>query len=354
MGKTINETFLQKTVQQMTNKRHNFGAILSVEQGDGDLKWVGAAGNLQADDQYFIASVTKLYVTAVVLMLRGEGRLQLDEPISTYLPEEVISGLHVLDGIDYSEKITIQHLISNTSGIPDYFAYKQDDGTTVADLLFKGEDKSWPLEKVLTLTKEMKPTFKPGQKGKVNYSDTNYQLLGRIIENITNMSINEVFKRYIFDELGLTKTYVYDDVNDQKPAALHYKSRTIRLPHYMSSISAEGGIVSTAQETMQFLRAFSSGYFFPEEQLEELKQWQLIFFPGAFYYGIGLEKLWMPRIYSPFKPINEIIGFWGQTGAFAFYNVERDLFFTGTVNQSSGFGHSAAVKAMIRIIRAVS
>lgn len=79
-----------------------------------------------------------------------------------------------------------------------------------------------------------------------------------------------------------------------------------------------------------------------------------LFFPGSFYYGIGLEKLWVPRIYSPFKPINEIIGFWGQTGAFAFYNTERDLYFTGTVNQSSGFGHSAAVRAMIQIIRAAS
>ncbi|MBM7839769.1 CubicO group peptidase (beta-lactamase class C family) [Alkalihalobacillus xiaoxiensis] len=354
MGTKLTDSFLQKTVQQMANKKNNFGAILSVEQGDGKLSWTGAAGNLQADDPYFIASVTKLYVTTIVLLLRAEGKLQLKDQIRSYLSEDLIAGIHILDGIDYSKELTIQHLISNTSGIPDYFAYKQVSGISVADQLFKGEDQSWPLEKVLTLVKEMKPKFKPGQKGKVNYSDTNYQLLGRIIENITGMSIANVFKRYIFDELGFTKTYVYEDVNDQKPVSLHYKSSTIRLPLYFSSVGAEGGIVSTAQETMQFLRAFAKGHFFPKEQIEELKQWQLIFFPGSFYYGIGLEKLWLPRIYSPFKPINEIIGFWGQTGAFAFYNTERDLYFSGTVNQSSGFGHSAAVRAMIQIIRAAS
>ncbi|MFB4159495.1 serine hydrolase domain-containing protein [Geomicrobium sp. JSM 1781026] len=352
MGRVLDGSFLQITVEQMANKKNNWGAILCVEQGDGDFSWTGAAGNLKAQDQYFIASVTKLYVTAVVLMLRAEGRLQLSDPIDTYLSDDLMTDLHVVDGVDYSKDITIQHLISNTSGIPDYFAYKRADGTAVADDLFAGKDQRWPLEQVVRLTKQMKPKFKPGEKGKVNYSDTNYQLLGRIIENQTDMNIAEVFKRYIFDRLGFTKTYVYTDIYDEKPVALHYKASTVRLPLYFSSVGAEGGIVSDAEETMQFLRAFANGYFFPKEQLESLKEWRLIFFPGSFNYGIGLEKLWVPRIYSPFKRIHEMIGFWGQTGAFAFYNPERDLFFTGTVNQSSGWGHSAAVKAMIRIIQA--
>jgi len=66
---------------------------------------------------------------------------------------------------------------------------------------------------------------------------------------------------------------------------------------------------------------------------------------------LGLEKLWIPRIFSPFKPIKEVLGFWGQTGAFAFYNPETDLYFTGTINQVSGMGHSAAFKAILKIIK---
>jgi D-alanyl-D-alanine carboxypeptidase len=83
-----------------------------------------------------------------------------------------------------------------------------------------------------------------------------------------------------------------------------------------------------------------------------LKKWNLIWFPGQFYFGVGLEKLWTPRVLSPFKPIGELLGCWGQSGAFAFHNPENDLYFTGTVNQLSGFGHSAAFRAMIKIIKA--
>ncbi len=354
MLKKVDESYLHHTVKQMIKKRNNFGAVLCVEQVDNDFSWVGAAGNVEEDDQYFIASVTKLYVTAVVLKLRSENQLQLEDHIANYLSEDIVRSIHVLDGVDYSNDITIKHLISNTSGIPDYFAYKQSNGKTVASELFNGKDQDWSLEKTLVLVKKLKPKFKPGERGKVNYSDTNYQLLGRIIENITGLNISEVFQTLIFDELNLSKTYVYEDVNDTKPVSLYYKSNAVHLPVYMSSVAPEGGIVSTAKETMIFLKAFFNGRFFPKEELEELKQWNLIFFPGQFYYGIGLEKLWVPRIVSPLKPIKEILGFWGQSGAFAFYNPERDVYFTGTINQSSGFGHSAAFKAMIKIIKAIS
>lgn len=346
----LDESFLKHTVSQMIKKRNNFGAVLCVEQGDA-FSWIGAAGNIKEEDQYFIASVTKLYVTAVVLKLRAEKKLSLEDRISDYLSEEIARGIHVLSGRDYSYELTIKHLISNTSGIPDYFAYKQPNGLTVGTELFQGRDQRWALEETLDLVRELKPKFKPGQKGRVNYSDTNYQLLGKIIENITDMSMSDVFRTYIFNELQLTKTYVFEDVNDSKPVPLYYKGNKVNIPNYMSSIAPEGGIVSTTRETMIFLKAFFRGRFFPKEELEELKQWKLIFFPGQFYFGIGLEKLWVPRFVSPFNPIKEVLGFWGQSGAFAFYNPERDVYFTGTINQASGLGHSAAFKAMINIIK---
>ncbi|WP_216829778.1 serine hydrolase domain-containing protein [Alkalihalobacterium elongatum] len=350
MGKKLDAAFLEQTVHQMTKKKNNFGAVLCVERGD-DFSWTGSAGNLQKDDRYFIASVTKLYVTAVILKLKAEKKLDLDDPIMNFLPEEVMDRLHVYSGIDYSKEITIKHLISNTSGLPDYFSYKQSNGKTVAAELFTGKDQTWTLDETLMLVKQLKPKFKPGQKGKVNYSDTNYQLLGRIIENITGSSMRDVFHSFIFDELGLTDTYVYSDESDTSPAPIYYKSAKLHLPHYMTSITPEGGIVSTAKESMLFLKAFFNGRFFQKEEIERLKQWNKIYFPGQFYYGIGLEKLWTPRVLSPIHPIKEILGFWGQSGAFAFYNPERNVYFTGTVNQLSGYGHSAAYQAMIRILK---
>lgn len=167
-------------------------------------------------------------------------------------------------------------------------------------------------------------------------------------------SIGDAFDDYIFKPLNLQNTYAYQDINDNAPVPFYYKKQIVHAPKYMASVTAEGGIVSTAKETMIFLKAFFNGFFFPKETIMELKKnWNMIYFPGQFYFGLGLEKLWTPRLISPFKPIGELLGFWGQTGAFAFHNPETDLYFTGTVNQASGFGHSAAFKAMINIIKSV-
>jgi D-alanyl-D-alanine carboxypeptidase len=296
--------------------------------------------------------VTKLYVTTVILCLIEEGRIDLEDKISNYLPEELMAGLHVLKAVDYSNDINIKHLMSNTSGIPDYFFHKRSDGKTSASELLDGKDGSWHLEKTIKLVKELTPNFEPGKKGKATYSDTNYQLLGRIIELITEKSIGEVLQEFIFDELGLNHTYAYQDISDTEPVPFYYKSKKLWLPNYMASITSEGGIVSTAEETMLFLKGFFNGRFFPKEKIEDLKEWNLILPPPSlFFYGVGLEKLFIPRIVSPFKPISEIIGFWGQTGSFAWYNRDTDLYFTGTTNQVNGAGHTAAQKAIMKFIK---
>ncbi|OJF93585.1 serine hydrolase [Alkalibacterium sp. 20] len=352
MGTRIKEEFLEKVVEKIGNKKGVFSAVLSVESGDNSFSWTGAAGDMQKDSQYFIASVTKLYVTTVVMCLIEEGRIEPDDKISTYLSKELMEGLHVLKAVDYSNEITVKHLISNTSGIPDYFFHKQPDGKTSASELIDGKDGSWHLEKTIKLVKELTPDFVPGKKGKAKYSDANYQLLGRIIENITGKDIGEVFQEFIFDELNLKQTYAYKDITDIKPVPFYYKSNKLWLPNYLVSITPEGGIVSTAEEVMIFLKGFFEGRFFPKEKIEDMKKWNIILPPPSlFSYGIGLEKLFVPRIISPFKPITEIIGFWGQTGSFAWYNPDTDLYFTGTTNQINGAGHSAVLKAILKIIK---
>lgn len=352
MVNKINESFLSDVTHKMIKNRHVYGAVLCVESGDETVSWVGAAGDLKKDDRFFIASVTKLCITTLILQLRNEGKLKLNDKITQYFPEGYLDGLHVLKGVEYTGEITITHLLANTSGIPDYFSHKQENGKTAADELFDGKDEPWPLERTLENVKEMTPKFRPGQKKKAKYSDTNFQLLGKIIETVTGKKLAAVFQERIFDELELKNTYAYRDLNDNTPVQMYYKDKKLHLPNYIASVTAEGGVVSTARELMIFLKAFFNGRFFPEGDLNELKKWNLIWFPGQFYFGIGLEKLWTPRILSPFKPIREIIGCWGQSGAFAFHHPDTDLYFTGTVNQSSGFGHSAAVKAMIKIIKA--
>jgi D-alanyl-D-alanine carboxypeptidase len=313
----ITKELLNQVLNKMGNNKRIFSAVVCVENGDKSLSWTGATGNMQKGSRYFIASVTKLYITAVIMRLVEEKRIALSDKISKYLPAHLCEGIHVLKGVDYSSELTVLHLISNTSGLPDYFFHKQTSGRTVSDELMEGNDEPWDLDRTIGLVKNLKPRFKPGAKGKAAYSDSNYQLLGRIIENITGKTVGDVFHEHIFSELNLQNTYAYNNIDDDTPVPFYYQSIQMWLPKYMTSITSEGGIVSTADEVMVFLKEFFKGRFFPKERINELKQWNLILPPpGLFFFGIGLEKLWTPRIASPFKPIKEILGFWVSSQKF--------------------------------------
>jgi len=342
------ESLLEKCLDDIISKKNIFSTVLRVESGDGSFAWSGERGEMQFDQKYFIASVTKLYVTALIISLSQKGKLTLDEKISTYLSSRYMEKLHLLKGIDYSNEITIEHLLSNTSGLPDYFA------KSAADSLLRGNDDAWELERTICHTKKLTPKFAPGKKGKASYSDTNYRLLGKVIEIAADKSLDEVFEEYIFDKIGLKHTYMFKDITDKEPAAFYYKDKQLWLPKYMASITSEGGIVSTAEEVMIFMKAFFSGRFFPKEKIEELKKWNLLLPPpGIFYFGVGLEKQPTPRIISLTKPINEVVGFWGQTSSFAWYNSDTDLYFSGTANQADGTGHRAVMTAIIKIIKSI-
>ncbi len=256
MKGTAGQPSIDKLVSRVLSSDRITGAVLCVETGDRSFTAVSSGGNLQANDYYFVASVTKLYVTAILLNLRREKRLHLDDPIGKFLPEADIKGIHVYKGTDYSHTITVRQLMSNTSGIPDYFSF------SAFRELQRGKDQPWEMGKVLETAKQLKPRFTPGQRGKAQYSDTNYRLLGSLIENAASESLRETLNRYIVHPLQLEFTYLYEDADDVRPAPLTYRAKQLHLPKYMSSIGAEGAVVSTAQETMKFLRAFMGGGLF--------------------------------------------------------------------------------------------
>ena len=255
----ISDNLLNNYLNDIIGKKYVFSTVLRVETGDGSFTWEGSRGEMKQNSKYFIASVTKLYVTAIIMSLIEEQKLCLDDKITKYLPSNYFENIHILKGVDYSNDITIKHLVSNTSGLPDYFNH------SAFSSLLQGNDDSWNIERTIRNIKNIKPNFTPGKKGKVAYSDTNYQLLGKIIEIVTGKNINRVFDQYIFDKLGLSNSYVYHNISDNEPVAFYYKAKKLWLPKYMASISCEGGIVSTAHEVMAFL------YFFMFYQCQQVK-----------------------------------------------------------------------------------
>ncbi|MFC3197610.1 serine hydrolase domain-containing protein [Parapedobacter deserti] len=320
---------LQEVLDKAVDRNKVFGTSFCIRHGGNE--WCGASGDLEVNQQYFIASTTKLFVTAAILKYRSVGLLSLDDGIGKHLPQHIISGLHVLKGKDHSEDITIRHLLAHTSGLPDYFQGKDGGGDSLEKLLKTNTDKQWDFEKALERSKMLTPPFAPGQAKKAHYSDTNFQLLGRIIEAISGRSLQEVFIELIFTPLGLENTYLYADAKDRRPKAFYYKGLPLHIPKAMTSFGADGGIVSTSGEMMVFLEAFFNGRLFPVEYIEELQVWNRIFFPMQ--SGIGIHRFKLLRIFDPFGRMPELIGHSGLSGALAFCNPKRGLYVTGTVNQ---------------------
>ncbi len=341
---------LQEILNKTVDTKNVFGISASVEKGDHSFSFSGAAGNLKTESQFFIASTTKLYITAIIMKLREQGKLKLDDAISGYFDASILDGLFVYKGRDYGRAISIRQLLAHTSGLPDYFQQKRASGKSLQDELTSGKDQAWSFEQVIDDVKTMKPPFKPGQKGRALYSDTNYQLLGKLIETVTGSELAASLNAYIVNPLNLKQTYLYTDSQDSLPATIHFKDKPLPIPLAMTSFAADGGIVSTSAELMTFIKAFFRGELFPVGYFSEMKHWKRIFFPLE--YGVGLARFKLPRLFSPFKPLPELIGHSGLSGAYAFYSAEKDIFLTGTVNQIHKPGSS--FRLMLKLLNQLS
>ncbi len=342
LGKSL-QTVLNKTVDH----KKVFGTTFAVKKDN--WVWVGASGNFSTEQAYFIASTTKLFTTAIILRLKSEGQLSLDDKVSKYLDASVMKGLHRYKGKDYSAALTIQHLLAHTSGLPDYFQDKGVNGKSLENELTSGIDQHWTFEQAIARTKSLPAHFAPGTKGKAHYSDANFQLLGRIIESVTHQSYSENCKTFIFQPLGLTKTYIYHDTADTQPKTLYYKANELVVPKAMTSFDADGGIVSTSADMLLFIEAFFTGRLFPKEYIRGLQEWNKLFFPMQ--SGIGIHLFKLPRIFNPTGAVPYFIGHSGLSGALAYYSPEENIYVVGTVNQIAY--PDISFKTMIKLCKKV-
>ncbi|HQF01170.1 MAG TPA: serine hydrolase domain-containing protein [Bacteroidales bacterium] len=328
---TEKEKSLQALLDKVVDGKKVFGTSFAFKK-DTET-WQGASGNLTTDRPYFIASTTKLFTTAIIMKLRAEGKLSLEDKISKYIDASILSGLHFYKGKDYSQELTIRHLLSHTSGLPDYFQDKGASGKSLENELMAGNDQFWTFEESIDRSKKMSPLFVPGTKGKAKYSDANFQLLGKIIETITGKSYAENCQDRIIQPLSLTKTYLYQDATDEKPKMLYHKSKELKIPKAMTSFGPDGGMVSVSADMLVFIEAFFTGKLFPLSYIDELQEWNRIFPPMRAGVGIHLFKL--PWIFDPIGAIPYFIGHSGLSGALAFYSPKENIYIAGTVNQTA-------------------
>ena len=351
---------LQAVLDAQIGKGNINNVVVAVQSHDRGVDFVGAAGiadpqtgaAMTPDTPYFIASVTKMYTAAIVLRLYEEKSVDLNAPISEYLPASLTRAIHVYKGTDYSDRIKISNLIDQSSGLADYEADKPRGGKSILDELKAGHDRVIDTEEAIEIVRNLSPRFAPGTRGKAHYSNTNYRLLGAIIESITEKPMATNFKEMIFKPLGLQHTYLFNWISPRSgddPVTVYLKDAPMIVPKYLSSNVSDGGIVSTASESLIFLRAFFEGQLFDKTIFERMMNWNSIFFPIR--YGYGLMSFRLPRFFWT-SPFPEFVGHSGSTGSFAFTCPSRSIYLAGTINQMAS--PSKPFFLMMGLVRAAS
>lgn len=262
-------------------KSHDFSGTIVVER-DGKRELARSYGDANRafrvpnaiDTRYRIASITKLFTAVLVLQLRDQGKLALDDTIGAHLPDYRGNG---------RDRVTIHQLLDHTSGLPNF-----DTVTDAADGIAHGipyyQLPHTPAELVAERCSG-DLVHEPGTH--FDYNNGEYLILGRIIERVTGQSYAEALHARVLVPLGLKDTGVARQADVIPRLASTYFQRddtatlTNDLPMYPENWDAAGALYSTADDLATFARALFGGKLISAASVRKLAT------PGLDEYGYG-------------------------------------------------------------------
>ncbi len=334
------EESLDKVVEGQLSDRV-VSAVLRVEDPTTCFTYEAVAGTVSRDDvtaarrgdTFRIASVTKTMTAAVIVALAYEGRCDLSRAAIDYLDDEsaaILATLHRYGGRSYGEKITVRQLLEHSSGL---FDYAMSPG--FAEALTRDPGRRWRPQELLSGASEWgEPHFEPGGGYRYAYSDTNYVLLGLIIEALDGCRLDESYRSRILDPLGMTSTYLEGYEAHRGGALLHaYQGSHDVMTIHGSADWAGGGLVSCAEDLARFGRGLFGGVVVDPSGLEAMQFYEFRVLdpsrhsPGFVGYGLGLEaRRYRQRLFRGHR------GHWG-----VIFHVDPidGLVISGTINQAA-------------------
>jgi D-alanyl-D-alanine carboxypeptidase len=253
---------LRNLLDQQVKRQGILGMVMAVRLADGTVIWdtsgyTSPSGRERwsANTASQIASVTKTFTAVVVMQLIEEGKLSLDEPVDTWFPEQ-----------PNGDRITVRMLLSHTSGLANY--------TTTFGTDLEKWTRAWAPEDLIAEANKSGPVGVPGSSS-AHYSNTNYIMLGLIIEKVTGNSWAHEVESRIIKPLGLKDTKFVKEGMWNGGVVLGYTKTSdgylspLDLPWYphASTAWAAGGMVSTASDLMTFASALFDGKLVSRETL---------------------------------------------------------------------------------------
>lgn len=226
--------------------------VFSKAYGASDIE-----NNTKANEEtkYKIGSITKTFTAIVIMQLIEEKKLKLDTQLSVFYPK-----------VNNADKITINDLLHQRTGIPDYI--NQDSITK--------EELNAPnlKEAIFNKIENYNSLFEPNSQ--YAYSNSNYYLLGGIIEKITKKSYSENIEKRIINKIGLKNTFYPKEgvktINNESYSYIYSGSSWEKIDEWKNDITyAAGAIVSTPSDLTNFMRALFQGKLVKKNSLEEMK-----------------------------------------------------------------------------------
>jgi D-alanyl-D-alanine carboxypeptidase len=290
--------------------------------GYGDL---AAKTPILLDDHLRIASNTKTFTATAVLQLVDKGCLSLQDHLEKFIP-----------GIPYGNQITIKELLNMSAGIYDFTSDEDLVKKFVDDPLLPG----WTPEDVIPVIQSHDPAFPPGTQ--VVYDDSNYVLLGLIVEKVTGRKLGNVIQTEILDKLDMRETSYPTTPDLPTPFSHGYYPVTDALPREITEINPDfpagaGAMISTLGDLRIWVKALATGKLLSPETQRLRLEIQPFAGGGSVGYGLGILKL---------------EGFFGHNGAVLgyssamFYLPSSDATFV-VIGNNSGNSMSAATKIFV-------
>lgn len=252
------------------------------------------------DSKFLIGSVSKSYTALMVLILAGEGLIDLNATLNAYIPQ--------YDGPG-KNRVTIHQMLTHTSGIPDHGA--------IPDLAKKRVRWIYDSDQYLELVKETSLKFEPGTG--FQYSGIAYNLLAIMCEKMTHKGFAELLKQRIFAPLHMEDTTLNNNLDIDSKRAFGYEYHLLegyKLPSYISMdhCKGSGGILSTVEDMAKFndecfaAQTLTSRSLYQKMFTPHVKDWQ--------YYGYGW---WIDTIASDGEK-KTLISHGGSTDGYKAYS----------------------------------
>lgn len=263
---------------------------LQIADPNGSLYNIGYDGRNKTsfsnfENEYIeIGSCTKMFTATSILQLIESGKLKLTDKLTDIFPgNNILRGMLVIDSVDYIDSVKVRNLLNHTSGLQDYFMSPDSLEFTVhsdSSLRFT----PWGL---LETAKKLRPAeFIPGSSFK--YSNSNYILLGLIIEKLSGMSYAGYVRQNILKPLGMDQTYLPSSFSLPGKNDGHYNQKIIVMPPTLAWSAGE--IVSTPGDMNKFIRGWYSGKLFSEKMCKEVRNNYFDNAPSFYEFGLGVMK----------------------------------------------------------------